>query len=147
MIRATGIAPHPGLGGFGASTPMPHDFPWTLDLLIADCCRLMNALGVEPWARQSMAGRLGSTLPPEGVAWGPAFMGRTAVSTQFGFMQPIVYADIQTDVPQLACPTLVSTTQGRELPTVDDTRAWQPTIPALTRCSAQGLWGFLGVLH
>ena len=63
-------------------------------------------------------------------------MGRTAVSTQFGFMQPIAYADIQADVPQLACPTLVSTAQGSGLPTVDDTRAWQPTIPASARWSA-----------
>jgi hypothetical protein len=88
MIRATGIAPHPGLRGFGTSTPMLRDFPWTLDLLIVDCCRLMDALGVEPRVRQSMAGCLGSTLPPEGVAWWPTFMGCTAVSTQFGFMQP-----------------------------------------------------------
>jgi 3-oxoadipate enol-lactonase len=112
--------------GFGASTPMPGDFPWTLDGLIDDVCRLMDALGVarfhlvgakiggtlarafaarrpervrtlsvvgtpppyrrgaaeraptliaefeqqgvEHWARQSMAGRLGSTFPPAGVA-------------------------------------------------------------------------------
>ena len=107
MIRATEIAPPSWLRSFVASTSMPHDFLWPLNLLIADCCRLMHALGVELWARQSVAGRLGSTLPPEGVAWWPAFIGRTAVSTQFGFMQSIAYADIQADLPQLACPTLL----------------------------------------
>jgi pimeloyl-ACP methyl ester carboxylesterase len=134
----------PDMRGFGASTPMPRDFPWTLDILIDDFCRLMDVLGVErfhlvgakiggtiarafaarrparvrtltvvgtpppyrvgaearapaliaafeqqgvePWARQSMAGRLGSTFPPEGAAWWTTFMGRTAVSTQIGFM-------------------------------------------------------------
>ncbi len=75
--------------------------------------------GVEPWAQQSMAGRLGSTFPPEGVAWWTAFMGRTAVSTQVGFMKTIACVDIRADVPQIACPTLVITTEGSGLATVD----------------------------
>src|SRR4029453_8115180 len=167
--------------------PMPRDFPWTLDILIDDCCRLMDALGVarfhlvgakiggpiarafapgrptrmrtltvvgtpppyrmgaearvpalteafeqqgvEHWARQSRAGRLGSTFPPEGVAWWTTFMGRTAVSTQLGFMPTIACADIRADVPKIACPTMVITTQGSGLATVDETRAWQEMIP------------------
>jgi 3-oxoadipate enol-lactonase len=177
----------PDMRGFGASTPMPREFPWTIDLLIDDFCRLMDALGVErfhlvgakiggtiarafaarrpervrtltvvgtpppyrpdaearvpaltemfeqqgvePWARQSMAGRLGSAFPPEGVAWWTAFMGRTAVSTQVGFMKTIACADIRADVPKIACPTLVITTEGSGLATVDETRAWQQMIP------------------
>src|SRR5215468_2583077 len=177
----------PDMRGFGASTPMPREYPWTLDGLIADFCRLMDALGVEQfhligakiggtiarafaarrparvrtltvvgtpppyrlgaaerapdlikefehrgveyWARQSMAGRLGSTFPPEGVAWWTTFMGRTAVSTQLGFMKTIACADIRADVPKIACPTLVITTEGSGLASVADTRAWQQTIP------------------
>jgi 3-oxoadipate enol-lactonase len=170
----------PDMRGFGASTPMPRDFPWTLDLLMdalgVERCHLVGAKiggtiarafaarrparvrtptvvgtpppsrmgaearvpalteaferrGVEPWARQSMAGRLGSTFPPEGVAWWTAFMGRTAVSTQLGFMRTIACADIRADVPKIACPTLVLTTEGSGLATVDETRAWQQTIP------------------
>jgi 3-oxoadipate enol-lactonase len=177
----------PDMRGFGASTPMPREFPWTLDLLIDDFCRLMDALGVErfhlvgakiggtiarafaarrpervrtltvvgtpppyrpdaaarapalieaferqgvePWARQSMVGRLGSAFPPEGVAWWTSFMGRTAVSTQVGFMQTIACADIRADLPKIACPTLVITTEGSGLATVEETRAWQQAIP------------------
>jgi 3-oxoadipate enol-lactonase len=37
----------PDMRGFGASTPMPADFPWTLDTVIDDYCRLMDHLGVE----------------------------------------------------------------------------------------------------
>jgi 3-oxoadipate enol-lactonase len=37
----------PDMRGFGVSTPMPREFPWTLDVLIDDVCRLMDALGVE----------------------------------------------------------------------------------------------------
>jgi 3-oxoadipate enol-lactonase len=177
----------PDMRGFGASTPMPRDFPWTLDLLVDDYCRLLDALGVEcahlvaakiggtiarafaarrpdrvrtltvagtptpfregaearapalvedfdrlgveHWARQTMAGRLGSSFPPEGVEWWTKFMGRTAVSTQVGFMQTIACADIRADVPKIACPTLVITTEGSGLASVDETRAWQRTIP------------------
>ena len=56
-------------------------------------------------------------------------MGRTAVSTQIGFMQTIACADIRVDVPKIACPTLVITTEGSGLASVEETRAWQRTIP------------------
>jgi len=56
-------------------------------------------------------------------------MGRTAVSTQVGFMQTIACADIRADVPKIACPALVITTEGSGLASVEDTRAWQRTIP------------------
>ena len=143
----------PDVRGFGASTPMPRDFPWTLDIVIDDFVQLMDSLGierfhlvgakiggtiarafaarrgervitltlvgtpppmrqgaaerapelaeeferhgVEHWARRTMAGRLGSTFPAEGVEWWIKFMGRTAVSTQIGFMKTIACADIK----------------------------------------------------
>ena len=177
----------PDMRGFGRSTPMPRDFPWTLDLLIDDFCRLMDTLeiprfhlvgakiggtiarafaarrpdrvttltvvgtppplregaaerapeladefetqGVERWARRTMGGRLGSAFPPEGVEWWIKFMGRTAVSTQIGFMKTIACANIRADVPKIGCPTLVITTDGSGLASVDETRAWQQQIP------------------
>ena len=70
-------------------------------------------------------GRLGSDFPPEGVEWWIKFMGRTAVSTQIGFMKTIACADIRADVPQIRCPTLVITTDDSGLASVDQTRAWQ----------------------
>jgi 3-oxoadipate enol-lactonase len=127
----------PDMRGFGASTPMPRDFPWTLDVIIDDFIRVMDTLGigrfhlvgakiggtiaralaarrpervitltvvgtpppiragaaerapeladefdrdgVEHWARRTMAGRLGTDFPGEGVEWWIKFMGRTAV--------------------------------------------------------------------
>jgi 3-oxoadipate enol-lactonase len=85
--------------------------------------------GVEHWARRTMAGRLGSDFPPEGVEWWIKFMSCTAVSTQIGFMKTIACADIRADVPQISCPTLVVTTDGSGLASVDQTRAWQQQIP------------------
>jgi pimeloyl-ACP methyl ester carboxylesterase len=176
----------PDMRGFGASTPMPRDFPWTLDLIIDDFVRVMETLGigrfhlvgakiggtiaralaarrpervitltvvgtpppmregaaerapelaeefdrdgVEHWARRTMAGRLGSDFPAEGVEWWIKFMGRTAVSTQIGFMKTIACADIRADLPKITCPTLVITTDGSGLASVEETRAWQLQI-------------------
>ena len=180
----------PDMRGFGASTPMPRDFPWTLDILIDDFARLMDMLGVgrfhlvgakiggtiarsfaarrpervitltvvgtpppfregaaerapaladefetqgvEHWAQRTMAGRLGSDFPAEGVEWWIKLMGRTAVSTQIGFMKTIACADIRADVPKIRCPTLVITTDGSGLSSVDETRARQQEIPRST---------------
>jgi 3-oxoadipate enol-lactonase len=176
----------PDMRGFGQSTPMPRDYPWTLDRLIEDFCLLMDNLridrfhlvgakiggtvarafaarrpervktltvvgtppplragaaervpelvrefeehGVEYWARQNMGNRLGSAFPPEGFEWWCKFMGRTSLSTQLGFMGTIACADIRADVPKIACPSLVITTEESGLATVADTRAWQQQI-------------------
>jgi len=40
--------------------PMPRDFPWTLDLLMDDCCRLMDTLGVERF--QVIGAKIGGTI-------------------------------------------------------------------------------------
>ena len=46
--------------GFGASTPMPRDFPWTLDVIVDDFTRLLDHLGV---ARCHVVGaKIGGTI-------------------------------------------------------------------------------------
>lgn len=175
----------PDMRGFGASTAMPRDFPWTLDCVCDDYLALMDHLGVarfhvvaakiggtlaryfaarhpdrvltltvvgtppprrgvgrrpelmeefekqgvQHWARRTMAGRLGSRFPPEGLEWWIRFMGRTAVSTQLGFMPTIADSDITDALPRIRCPTLVITTEGSGLGTVEEMRAWQRMIP------------------
>jgi pimeloyl-ACP methyl ester carboxylesterase len=84
--------------------------------------------GVEHWARRTMAGRLGDRFPAEGVEWWIKFMGRTPVSTIVGFNAAINYSDIRNDLPKIACPTLVITTDESGLASVDETRGWQRTI-------------------
>jgi 3-oxoadipate enol-lactonase len=36
----------PDMRGYGASTPMPRDFPWSLDVIVDDYARLLDSLGV-----------------------------------------------------------------------------------------------------
>jgi 3-oxoadipate enol-lactonase len=90
--------------------------------------RELETNGVEHWARQNMANRLGSAFPAEGFDFWCKFMGRTAVSTQLGFMGTIACADIRPDIPKIACPTLVITTEDSGLGSVADMRAWQEQI-------------------
>jgi len=85
--------------------------------------------GGERWAQESMGHRLGSTFPPQGVTWWTQCMGRTAASTQISFMPTIACADIRAELPNIACPTLGITTEGSGLASVDDTHAWQQTMP------------------
>lgn len=176
----------PDLRGFGASTPVPRDFPWSLDLLVEDCVALLDALGaerchligaklgatlarrfaarhprrvltltlvgapgpryqdraqvaarvaeleregVEPWARRTMAGRLGSRFPPAGVEWWVRMMARTPVATLAGFLPAVAAADVSADLARIRCPTLVITTEASGLDPVERTREWVARIP------------------
>ena len=56
-------------------------------------------------------------------------MGRTAVSTQLGFMGPIAAPISGADLPKITCPTLVIVTEQSGLGSVEETRAWQRQIP------------------
>jgi hypothetical protein len=123
--------------GYGASTPMPRDLPWTLDVVIDGFVHLVDSAcadahrgriaahgaervpalieelethAAEHWARRTMAGGLGDRFPPQGVAWRIEFMGRAPVSAVVGFNRTINYSDIRADVPRIACLTLVITT-------------------------------------
>ena len=85
--------------------------------------------GAEHWARRTMDGRLGEHFPDAGVAWWTRFMGRAPVSSLVGFNRDVNYADIRADLPKIACPTLVITTEESGLGTVERTREWQQAIP------------------
>jgi pimeloyl-ACP methyl ester carboxylesterase len=176
----------PDMRGFGESTPMPRDFPWTLDTVIDDYLAVMDALGIERfhlvgakiggvigrafaarhrervrtltvvgspppvradrhtidqrvkeveelgiehWARRSMAARLGSAFPKEGIEWWIQYMARTAMSTEAGFCATINFSDITQDVANIRCPMLVLTTAESGLASVEETRAWQQKVP------------------
>ena len=186
----------PDMRGFGASTPMPRDYPWPLDTVIDDFVSLTRQLGierfhlvgakiaatiarrfaarfpdrvqtltlvgappprrdhpdgtvpawtalaeregVEGWARSTMAGRLGSHFPPGGQEWWVKLMGRTPLSTWFGFVSTIPNWDVAADLPRITCPTLVITTEGSALGSVESMRAWQQKIPDSTLLALPG---------
>ncbi len=63
--------------------------------------------GVEGWARENMAARLGPGMPPEALDWWARFMGRTPATTQVGFMQSLSIFDIEDALPPLDKRALV----------------------------------------
>ncbi len=50
----------PDMRGFGESSPMPRDFPWSLDVIIDDYVRLMDALGIQRF--HLVAAKIGGTI-------------------------------------------------------------------------------------
>ncbi|HKA43314.1 MAG TPA: alpha/beta hydrolase [Burkholderiales bacterium] len=99
------------------------------DGTVAAWTALAEREGVEGWARSTMSGRLGSAFSPEGQEWWVKLMGRTPLSTWFGFVSTIPNWDVAADLPRIACPTLVITTEGSALGSVESMRAWQSKIP------------------
>lgn len=176
--------------GFGQSTPMPEDYPWTMDRVADDFIALMDKLGIErfhlvaakiggnvarrfaarhpkrvitltvagtpapyrdtvverarvwgkqirndgleSWARDTMAYRLGDNFPKEGFEWWVKLMGSAPLSSVLGCVLPLPATDIRSDLPKIACPTLVITTEGSRLNSADETKAWQEKIPNST---------------
>lgn len=50
----------PDMRGFGDSTPMPRDFPWSLDRVIDDLLRLMDSIGAKRF--HLVGAKLGGTI-------------------------------------------------------------------------------------
>src|SRR5215472_12367951 len=50
----------PDMRGFGQSSPMPRDYPWTLDRLVEDFCALMDHLGVDRF--HLVGAKIGGTI-------------------------------------------------------------------------------------
>ncbi|MFH1604516.1 MAG: alpha/beta hydrolase [Pseudomonadota bacterium] len=113
-----------------AGTPPP--FRDTVAARAEAWTKEIEGAGLESWARRTMAGRLGSQFPAEGVEWWVGLMARTAVSGVLGAILPIPATDIRADLPKIACPTLVITTEGSALGSVEETAAWQQQIPDST---------------
>jgi 3-oxoadipate enol-lactonase len=89
---------------------------------------VIEKTGVVGWARDTMAKRLGADFPPAGIEWWINFMGRTASSTQLGFIGAVPKVDISQDLLNIQCPAQIITTQDNPLYPVDVVRGWQEKI-------------------
>ncbi len=88
----------------------------------------IESKGVESWARWTMPGRLGSTCDPAMMEGWAALMGRTPLSTQLGFIRSVPGIDVRPDLSSIRCPTLVITTDGSGLGSIEAVRSWQTRI-------------------
>ncbi len=96
---------------------------------IPDWARVVEAEGVRTWAGSTMRGRLGSGASPAATAWWTDLMGATPASTVIGIMRTLTQVDVTADLKNIQCPSLVITTTGSQLGSVDAVREWQTMIP------------------
>ncbi|MDO9500544.1 alpha/beta fold hydrolase [Falsiroseomonas sp.] len=86
------------------------------------------AEGVRAWVAASNAGRMGTRMSAAALEWWTQMMGRTAASTLEGFLQMVPGVDVTAEVGAIRAPTLVVTTTGSGLGSVEEVRAWQERI-------------------
>ncbi|MDP3416625.1 alpha/beta fold hydrolase [Falsiroseomonas sp.] len=86
------------------------------------------AEGVPAWVAASNAGRMGTRMSAAALEWWTQMMGRTAASTLEGFLQMVPGVDVTAEVGAIRAPTLVVTTTGSGLGSVEEVRAWQERI-------------------
>jgi len=92
---------------------------------VASWLERIESRGVLDWARHTMQGRLGTKVSPEEVEWWVAnLQGKTPLSTLQGYLRWVPGLDIRADVERIACPTLIITTTGSGLRSVEGVREW-----------------------
>ena len=84
--------------------------------------------GVRPWVRATNAGRLGTRMSAAELQWWEDMMSATAASTLDGFLKMVPSVDVTAEVDRIRAPTLVVTTTGSGLGSVEEVRAWQDRI-------------------
>ena len=85
--------------------------------------------GVHDWARHTMQGRLGSAAASAEIDWWiDNIQSKTPLSTMQSYLRWVPSLDIRDDVAKVQCPTLIITTTGSGLRTIDSVKAWQPRI-------------------
>ena len=85
--------------------------------------------GVKQWIKETTEGRLGTSLPPAAIQWWVDMMARTPGTTLEAFLKMVPTVDVISELPQVQCPTLVLTTTGSMLGSVEAVKSWQSTIP------------------
>ena len=74
----------PDMRGFGASTPMARDFPWTLDVVINDYLKLLDHLGIQRF--HLVGAKIGGVI---GRAFAARYPDRVHTLTVVGSPPPI----------------------------------------------------------
>lgn len=85
--------------------------------------------GVLDWVEETTAWRLGSSLSPAAIRWWVELMARSSAATLEAFLRMVPTVDVTEELPRIKCPTVVLTTSGSGLATVEAVRQWQETIP------------------
>jgi len=88
----------------------------------------MDRYGMRSWSRWTMDGRLGSKMPPRGVDWWVDLMGQTAVSTGHAYVNWVGGVDLNPELKNVKCPTLVIANDTKRR-SIAEFKAYQKKIP------------------
>jgi pimeloyl-ACP methyl ester carboxylesterase len=89
----------------------------------------INSKGVMDWARQTMKGRLGSTASTQEIEWWlENIQGKTAISTLQSYLLWVPKLDIRNDIPNIHSQTLIITTTGSGLRSLEGVKEWVSQI-------------------
>jgi len=95
--------------------------------------RAIKKDGVLAWARSTMTGRLGSQVSEQEIDWWVnVIQGKTSEPSLLGYLSWIPSLDIRQSLPKILSPSLVITTTGSGLRSVESVRAWHATIKGST---------------
>jgi len=84
--------------------------------------------GVESWARSTMGRRLGEASPAM-REWWIQEMGKTSPQVMEGIFRYVGTMDITAMLSEIKAPTLIITSDGSTLASVETVRDWQKRIP------------------
>ena len=90
---------------------------------------LIRSGGVRAWAAQTQRARLGTEAPEEQIAWWNDLMAATDPQVCVGVTAAAGRLDITGLLPRIQAPSLVVTTEGSALQSVEMVREWQRQMP------------------
>ena len=98
---------------------------------VDDWVKHINSKGVLDWAAHTMQGRLGSKASRAEIDWWiHNLQGRTPLSTLQSYLRWVPKLDLREAVNRITCPTLIITTTGSGLRSVDGVKAWVAGVPS-----------------
>ena len=93
---------------------------------VPDWLKQIDEEGVKPWAKATMPGRLGTKASSQEIDWWVDHVqGLTPESTLLGYLKWVPKLDLREEVLKVLCPTLIITTSGSGLRTVQSVEEWQ----------------------
>jgi pimeloyl-ACP methyl ester carboxylesterase len=99
----------------------------------------INSHGVLAWAAKTMRGRLGSKVTQQEIDWWVnCVQGKTSKPSLLGYLAWIPNLDIRQSIQRILPPSLVITTTGSGLRSVESVKAWHATMNNSTLHVIQG---------